>query len=326
MRAILFRLLKGVFVPAICIAAFGTAGAQDRYPHRPIQLIIGIPAGGPTDVQTRALALAVSKELGQPVVVVNKPGVAGTLGPSQMAASSAPDGYTLSVLLSTLMTLPHTNPQSMRFDPRTDFTWIAKITNYSFAVMVRADSPYKSMQQLLDHARANPGKVAYGHSGVGGATHSSVEKLSKAAGVRFNDIPYAGGTPIYQALMGGFIEFAATAGFGPFLQDSRFRLLAVMTETRLPTRPDIPTLKELKLEGTPDVWWGIGGPKRMDPSIVATLTAAFQKAARDPGFLRTLEMDDQTVNWANGPELNAMITRLYAQEELNARELGLKKQ
>jgi tripartite-type tricarboxylate transporter receptor subunit TctC len=293
-------------------AATMTAALAADFPTKPITLIVGFAAGGQTDVQARAVANAASKELGQPIVVVNRPGMAATLGPAQMAETAAPDGYTLAVLPATLTRIPHVN--KVKFDPRKDFTLLLKVTSFNFGLVVKADSPFKSIHQLIDYARANPGKLSYGTSGVGGSPHIAVERLSKATGVEFNMVPFSGATPIFQNIMGGHVDFSAEAGFGPFVDDGRFRVLALFSDKRLPNRPQWTTLREEKIDVVAESWWGLGGPKGMDPKVAKVLHDAFKKALNDPEVNRILEKNDQIVTYLNPKDFQAEIEREYANE------------
>ncbi len=293
-------------------AATATAALAADFPSKPITLIVGFAAGGQTDVQARAIAHAAGKELGQPIVVVNRPGMASTLGPAQMAETAAPDGYTLAVLAQPLTRIPHVN--KVKFDPRKDFTPLLKVTSFNFGLVVKADSPFKTIHQLIDYARANPGKLSYGTSGVGGTPHIAVERLAKAEGVEFNMIPFPGATPIFQNIMGGHVDFSAEAGFGPFVDDGRFRLLGLFSEKRLPKRPQWTTLTEEKIDMVAESWWGLGGPKGMDTKVAKVLHDAFKKALSDPELNRILDQNNQTVTYLSSADFQAAIEREYADE------------
>ncbi len=182
-------LLKlGLILPATLGLWRGAQAAT--FPARPITLIVPFPAGGATDTQMRALAVAVSKELGQTVVIANRPGAGGTLGPAAMAQTAAPDGYTISVVVGTLFRYPFL--QQVNYDPVKDFTYIACMTAYSYGIVVRQDAPWKTLDELIAHARANPEKISYGGTGAGGSGRIAIERLSRLTGARFNFIPYKG--------------------------------------------------------------------------------------------------------------------------------------
>lgn len=322
MRFQKFQGAAGRFCAAMLVSAGAmTAALAADFPTKPITLIVGFAAGGQTDVQARAIANAAAKELGQPIVVINRPGMASTLGPAQMAETAAPDGYTLAVLAQPMTRIPHVN--KVKFDPRKDFTLLLKVTSFNFGVVVRADSPFKSIHQLIDYARANPGKLSYGTSGVGGGPHIAVERLAKATGVEFNMIPFPGATPIFQNIMGGHVDFSAEAGFGPFVDDGRFRVLALFSEKRLPKRPQWTTLKEEKIDVVSESWWGLGGPKGMDPKVAKVLHDAFKKALNDPEFNRILDQNNQTVTYLHPTDFQTTVEREYADEARFMKEFKL---
>jgi len=162
------------------------------YPGRPITMIVPFTAGGPTDTQIRALSHAAARVLGQPIVVENRPGVSGTLGPSTMARTAARDGYTLAMITPALFRLPHLQPVS--YDAMNDFTYIVGLTSYVQGVSVAADSPWKTMAHLIDYARANPGKVSVASVGTGSLGQITVARLSRAAGIKLNFVPFKGGS------------------------------------------------------------------------------------------------------------------------------------
>lgn len=295
---------------------------QQSYPSKPITLIVGFPAGGATDIQARALASAAAKELGQPIIILNRPGLSATLGPSFMAESAAPDGYTIAVMPATLFRLPHL--QKVSFDPLKDFTYISNITNYTFGITVPQDSPWKTLQDLLDHAKANPGKLSYGTTGVGGTAHVSMERLAKAAGVKFNFVPFKGAAEVYPAVLGGHINFSPEAGFGSYVDSGKLRLLGTFSEARLKKRDNVPTMKELGYDIVARSTWGIGGPKGMNPKVVQALDNAFHKAMDDPEFKRILLQQDQPASYLNSKDFTAYAAEQTAEEKRFMSELGIK--
>ena len=161
------------------------AQAQD-FPTKPVTFIVPWPAGGSTDLAVRALADATQKHLGQPIVIDNKPGAAGTLGPAQMAANAKPDGYTIAQIPITVFRLPFMT--KVTFDPNKDFTYIAGLTAYTFGVVVKSDSQWKTFKDLVAYAKANPGKVKYGSPGTGTSLHIGMEQIAKQSGGTYNHI------------------------------------------------------------------------------------------------------------------------------------------
>ena len=175
-----------VAIAAATAAVPGSASAQ-TFPAKPIRLICPWPAGGSTDAVMRALAESAGKVLGGSVVIENKPGASGMLGPNELVRA-APDGYTLSQLTIGVARLPHM--QKMQFDPLKDFTYIACLTGYTFGIVVRADSPIKSIKDLVNFAKANPEKFSYGSTGAGTTPHLAIEEFASRAGIKLTHIPY----------------------------------------------------------------------------------------------------------------------------------------
>src|SRR5574343_1279189 len=173
------------------------------FPARPIKLICPWPAGGSSDMVMRALAESASKVLGQQVIIENKPGASGMLGPNELV-KAAPDGYTLSQTTIGVARLPHM--QKMQFDPLRDFTYIACLTGYTFGIVVKADSPFKTVKDLVDYAKANPGKFSYGSTGNGTTPHLAVEEFASKAGIQLTHVPFKGSADGLQALLGGHIN------------------------------------------------------------------------------------------------------------------------
>jgi tripartite-type tricarboxylate transporter receptor subunit TctC len=311
-------------VLALGLAAFAACGgaSAQAFPTKPITMIVGFAAGGQTDVQARALANAAARELGQPVIIVNRPGMAATLGPAGMAESAAPDGYTVAVLPATLYRIPHM--QTVKYDALKDFTYLINVTAFNFGLVVKADAPWKTVQELVAYAKANPGKVSYGTSGIGGTPHLSIARLAKAAGVSFNMVPFSGGAMVFQNILGGHVDLAAEGGFGSQVDSGKMRVLGLFSDARLPKRPNWPTMKEQGFDVVSQSSWGIGGPKGMDPAIAKTLHDAFRKALTDPEFNRILTLQDQSVTYLNSKDYSAFAAQQLAEEKRYIKEFGIK--
>lgn len=288
-----FRLL---FAGAL-LAAASQVFAQ-AFPQRSITLICPWPPGGSTDTHLRRFAGVASKYLGQTVVIENKPGAGGMLGPGTMAKTAAPDGYTLSQLPVGAFRIPHM--QKVDWDPLKDFTYIIGITGYTFGVVVKADSPFKSFKDLLDYAKVNPGKLSYGSTGTGTSPHLLMEEAAMKAGVTLLHVPFKGNADSTQALLGGHVMAQSDAtGWGRHVDAGAFRLLVTFGEKR--TKWNAPTAKELGLDIVSYSPYGIVGPKGMDPKIVKVLHDALRKALDDPEHLKILEQLDQ-VYWYRSSE------------------------
>ena len=311
-----------VAVAAVSVASVlpGLASAQ-AYPSRPVKLICPWPAGGSTDAVMRALAESVGKALGGSVVVENKPGASGMLGPNELA-KAAPDGYTLSQLTIGVARLPHM--QKMQFDPLKDFTYIACLTGYTFGIVVRSDSPIKSIKELVDYAKANPEKFSYGSTGAGTTPHLAIEEFAAKAGIKLTHIPYKGSADGVQAVLGGHVmAHSDSTGWAPQVEAGNLRLLATYGSKRTRRWPNVPTLQELGYETVSDSPFGIGGPKGMDAALTKRLHDAFKKTLEDPAVLATLEKYDQSVIYMNTADYTRFIAEQFVKERAVIERLGL---
>jgi tripartite-type tricarboxylate transporter receptor subunit TctC len=287
--------------------------AQDKYPNRPITLIAPWPTGGSSDAVMRAFAESAGRALGGTVIIENKPGVGGTLGATAML-NAKPDGYTLTQLPLGIYRLPHM--QKMPFDPVKDLTHIVCLTGYTFGLAATMDAPYKTLKEMVAYARANPGKVAYGHTGTGTTPHLAIEEFAAKAGIELTDIPFKGSAEIMQSILGGHIQLmSGTTEFAPHVKAGKLRLLATLGRERNKAFPDVPTVKESGWDTVSESPFGIGGPKNMDPAIVKILHDAFKKTLEDPKVLETLDKFYQPVIYMNTADYTAYAARTFAAEK-----------
>jgi tripartite-type tricarboxylate transporter receptor subunit TctC len=271
-----------------------------QYPTRPITLIIPWQPGGVPDTEYRVLADIVSKDLGQPVIVENKPGGVGTLGVSSMAANAKPDGYTISYIGSGVFRAPFL--QKMPYDPKKDFTYIGGVGQYLFGVVVRANSPIKSWGDFVAYAKDNPNKLTYTTFGVNSVLHLAMEQIAATHGVKLKHIPSRGNNENNAALLGGHVMASADgSAWAPLVDSGDFRLLVTWGEKRTKRWPDVPTLKEVGINFSETAPFGLVGPAGMDPAIVEKIYAAFRKAMRDPRHLALLDKFDMET-FELGPE------------------------
>jgi len=264
-------------VAAVAFAAAGTASAEP-FPSKPVHILVPYPPGGGVDVLTRTLADVVSKQWGQSIVVENRPGAGGVIA-SQAVATSPPDGYNLIMVASGHATNPFLYPK-LPYDTFTDFSPISLLASSPNILLVRADSPFKSVGDVIAAAKARPGSLSYGHAGNGTSTHLAGELLKNLTGIDLNAIPYKGGAPAINDLLGGQIPMSFNNGPESVgqLQAGTVRALAVTTASRAPFLPDVPSMSE----GVPgygtEVWWGLLGPGGMPPDLVAKLSHDFVAA------------------------------------------------
>jgi tripartite-type tricarboxylate transporter receptor subunit TctC len=311
---------------AVLFAGPITASAQSpSFPNKPVTLVIPFPPGGATDVQFRALAAAASKELGQQVVVMNKAGVGGTLGPVTMARTSPPDGYTVAVLPGTIYRLPHLM-SSADWDPVRDFTYIIGLTSYSFAVTVAEDARWKTLKDLLAEAKAKPEQLSYGTVGTGSTGHIAMSRLLKAADVKMNFVPFKGAAEQQMALLGGHLDVVGDAGWGAQTRAGKMRVLAVMDGQRAKNYPDVPTLKELGYDVVALSTLGIAGPKGMDPAVVKILHDGFRRASKDPAFLKVLDLENQPELYLDSAAYARAAAEQFENDRRFIKELGIPKQ
>jgi tripartite-type tricarboxylate transporter receptor subunit TctC len=314
------RFVQAALASSAAVALPSWAQATG-FPNRPIRLICPWPAGGSTDAVMRALAESASKALGGQIVVENKAGASGMLGPNELI-SAKPDGYTLSQLTIGVVRLPHM--QKMQFDPLKDFTYIALLTGYTFGLVVRADSPIKSVKDLVDYAKANPDKFTYGSTGNGTTPHLAVEEFASRAGIKLQHIPFKGNADGMQALLGGHVMSHSDAtGWGPHVDAGTVRLLATYGAKRTKRWPNVPTLQELGYDTLADSPFGIGGPKGMDPAVTQRLHDAFKKTLEDPAVLATFDKYDQSVIYMNTEDYTKFMRETYAKEKVIIEKLGL---
>jgi tripartite-type tricarboxylate transporter receptor subunit TctC len=315
------RHLGRALALAALLAGSASAFAQ-AFPTRPITLIVPFPAGGSTDRHLRLLAELAGKQLGQNVIVENRPGGGGTTGPGNMALNAKPDGYTIAQFPMGMMRVPHM--QRTMWNPITDFSFIIGISGYTFGLTVRADSPHKSFKEYIEAARKQPGKIDYGSTGIGSSPHLHMEELAENAKVSLNHVPFKGNADLTQALLGGHVMAQSDAsGWDKYVDGGQMRLLVSFGETRTKRWPNVPTAKELGYNVVSTSPYGLAGPKGMDPAVVKTLHDAFKKAMDDPKHLELLAQLSQDL-WYQSSDAYAQWVRVtYVKEKRFIEKLGL---
>ena len=256
------------------------------FPTRPITLVCPWPPGGGGDLQLRTLAKAVGASLGQNMIVENRPGATGTIGAGSIVHAK-PDGYTLAQSHNAVLRQPYVTATS--WDAARDFTYIIGVSDNPFGLVVKADSPWRTFQEFIDHARQHPGTLTIAVPGKGSPGHQMADQIAAVRGIQWTTVPYKGTADSLQALIGGHVSAAAeSTGWVPYVDSGRARLLAVFSERRMKRYPNAPTLKELGVNAADHSPWGIVGPAGMDPAVVKTLHDAFRKAMEEPAFAAVL--------------------------------------
>jgi tripartite-type tricarboxylate transporter receptor subunit TctC len=304
------RILAAILaIPALFV---GPVAAQETYPARPVQIVVPFPPGGIADVVARALAPSLERNLKQPMVIVNKAGAAGGVG-MQFAATSKPDGYTLLLGLVSISTIPEVDklfgrPQSYTRD---QFVGIARITADPPILVVRSESPWKTVSELVEDARKRPGQIIYSSSGPYGASHVPMEMLMEAAGVKLRHLPTTGGAPAMTAVLGGHAEMwgSPPALAFPHMRAGKLRVLAGWGEKRLAALPEVPTLKELGYSVEYYLWAGLFAPKAVPAGIIKIVGDAVRQAVHDPEFKAAMTKVETPIAYLEGDIFKAWWDR-----------------
>jgi len=293
-----------------------------QYPTKPITCIVSFEAGGPTDISARIICDPASKILGQPIVVTNKAGGTGSVALASLKKEK-PDGYTICTIAGGVFISQHM--RELPFDLTRDFTPIIQYGDYSLPVLVRAESPWKTFKELVDFAKANPGKIRYGTSGTGSIYHLAMEHLALQEGIKWIHIPFKGCHPANMALLGGHIEvMVCPADFKPFVQSGQLRLLSTFGQTRSPSFPDVPTWKELGYNISVIHMAAFVGPKGLPKSVVEKLHGAFKQAMDDPEFKRVMKDLEMPIYYRNSEDLAKQFKELTSFYGQLVKQIGLK--
>jgi len=297
-------------------------GAATDYPNKPITLTFGNAAGVIADVLLRTLTDTAAKSLGQPIIVVNKPGAATALALAQ-TKSDKPDGYSLGYITGSSVLNPHV--QKTPYDAVKDFTPIIKYGQYMMGLVVRADAPWKTMEEFIAYAKANPGKIKYAHTGAGTVNHIVIESLGREAGVKWVPVSFRGGNEALPALLGSHVDAASTgADWAPYVASGEMRLLATYGSSRYKSYPNIPTFVDLGYKSWVGSFASIVGPKGIPDPIVEKLHGALREAMNNPEFVRVAKNAQIEVAHSDPAGLAKDIRALDEQFAHYVKELGLK--
>lgn len=285
------RVNRFAAMAAVAMVGLITTPTYAQYPDKPIRLIVTFVPGGGADMLGRYIGQAVGEELGQTVIVENRPGAGGMIG-IDAGRAAAPDGYTLTLISSSYTVNP--SLYTMRFDPLEGITPIVQVSQGPLLVVTNPKLPVNSIAELIEHAKQNPGKLNYASSGQGSVIHLANELFNRNAGVQMTHIPYKGGGNAQNDLMAGVIDvyFAATASALPHVQAGKMKALAVTTPERITALPDIPTIAESGMPGyEATLWYGLIGPEGMPPDVVEKINVAVNKALLTPRAKEKLHID-----------------------------------
>jgi tripartite-type tricarboxylate transporter receptor subunit TctC len=317
----LVRRLALLLIAVVCGDAFAQA-----YPSRPVKIVVGFTAGSATDVVARVAADYLSKSLGQPFVVENKPGAGGSLGTAQVK-DAAPDGYTLVAAGSGPFGVNPGVYEHLPYDPVRDFEPIGNIVLTPQAFVVSGQSPYKSMRELVAAAKAHPGEISYASLGNGSTSHLTMEAFQKTAGIKLNHIPFKGSSDAQTQIIGGQVVTMSDTVPGVLTQvkAGRLRALAVAIPQRSPYLPDVPTVGEVGYPGFESVGWiGLAAPAKTPSAILDKLNGEIRNMLKDPAVKAKLDQLAFTPVGDSRAEFGRFIASEVAKWKKIAKDSGAK--
>jgi tripartite-type tricarboxylate transporter receptor subunit TctC len=318
----------GLALAVLLSLSTGLSANAQNYPDRAIRIVVGFPPGGGVDTTARVVGMAMSQDLGQPMVVENKPGAAGTIGAADVARST-PDGYTLLVtpgghsIFGAIF-------QSLPFDTVKSFDWISNIVTVPFLVVVPSNSEFKSLADIIAKAKSTPNTVTFGSAGQGTTHHLGVELLGIRTNTKFVHVPYRGDAPLINAVLAGEVQFAiATPTL--VLQNMKtgaLRVLAVTTHSRSPELPEVPTVEESLRIPDYDVgtWFALAGPAGMPPPVVTKLNATIRKALASPDVKSRLAGIGGEISPTTPDQMRDRVARELATWTVTVHEAHIEKQ
>jgi len=295
-----------IFLVSLALGLWPLAAtAQDAYPTRPVTMVVAFPPGGVAELTGRPTAIAMEKALKQRVIIENRPGAAGMVG-NAYVANAKPDGYTLLMALSSISVIPEAERLQGHKPPYelNQFAPIALVSADPVVLVVREDAPWKTVQEFVADAKKRPNKITYSSSGIYGALHMPFVMFESATGTSLWHVPYNGGGPAVQALLGSQVD--VTVG-GPAvmiaqIKGKKLRPLANFGDKRLASLPDVPTLKEVGIDAEYFIWCGLMAPAGTPPAIQQKLRDAVRQAVHDPDFTTAMAKVETPVNYLDAPE------------------------
>jgi tripartite-type tricarboxylate transporter receptor subunit TctC len=310
---------------AACCALFaghGAAQTSDKWPARPIQLVVPFAPGGSNDVFARPLASKLSEMLGQPVVVENRAGAGSVIG-ANMVAKSKPDGHTLLFVSSSLATSAAV--QNPPYDPYKDFSAVARVATAPFVILTRHGFPAKTVAELVQYAKANPGTINYGSAGLGDIAQLATELLSMTVGAKMTAINYKGIAPAQLDLVAGRIDLIITTVASiRGTPAAKLPMLAVTTAERVPELPNIPTVRESGIDYAVDIWWGVFAPSGLPEDIRTRLNEAVTKIIVQPEFSGFLKNGGAATAPSTPQELQSILSKDITRWRTTAEKAGIR--
>lgn len=313
------RMLLAVFA----LFALNAAAQEPPFPQRgPLEITVLFPAGSSADVTARMLAAGMEKNLGQRVLVVNRPGAGGAIGYKHVA-SQKPDGYSLVWNSNSISTTFHSG--QLGFDYRT-FDAVARALSESVVVAVRTDAPWRTLKDLVADAKAKPKTISVGHSGVGSHTHISLAALAGAAGVEVNEVPFAA-AQVVPSVLGGHVNAVVQfpAALAAPMKQGQIRLLVALTQNRDPAWPEVPTARELGFDVALDAWRGIAVPRGTPRQVISALEGSIRSTVTSPEFVKAAENVGVRPAFLPADEFSALVAKEDSELSRLMQTIGLKK-
>jgi tripartite-type tricarboxylate transporter receptor subunit TctC len=312
-----------VLCAAVAVASSALAQPAEKFPSRQVTIVVGFAPGGAGDISARWIADYLRERWKVPVIVENKPGAGATIAAAQTARAK-PDGYTVALATTSPFTVaPHF--QSVSYDPAKDFTYLFQFLVSAQPMFVKSESQFKTMQELMAWAKANPGKLFWSTAATNGGTHISTQAAFKSAGVEATYVPYKGGADALNALLGGQIQALVAAEFPPYAAAGTVRLLAESGPDKIPQYPQVPTYKELGFPVSVPIFYGIAGPAGMPPDVIREWERAASDMVKTPAFIELVNKLKGTPSYRGHDDFQASVTGVYKQMGLLVPELGMKK-
>ena len=324
-RVVSTALVFGLAASALCQAQPAATGAVQAWPSKPIRMLVGFPAGGPTDVVARIVSEKASQQMGQQVVVDNRPGAAGNIA-VEILTRAAGDGHTLLYSSNAIAVSPGLYSK-LPYDPLKDITPVTEIGAGCLIFIVHPSLPIKSAAEFITYAKARPGQMNFASSGTGTSTHLAPVMFSQRVGITTQHIPYKGTAPSLVDMIGGRVQFmmGAVLTAVPHVREGRLRALAVTGKKRIASLPDLRTLDEGELPGfVVTTWQGLFAPANVPPATLARVNAEFVKAIKSPELRPKIEQQDMEPTAPGHVEFNAMYRAELARWSKVAKDAGLK--
>jgi tripartite-type tricarboxylate transporter receptor subunit TctC len=321
-RTLLALLAGATFIAVAPLQAFGQAASD--YPNKPIELVVPFGAGGGTDVLARVTAEAAKKHSSQPITVINRPGASGSIGLTEVV-NARPDGYKIAMITVEMAIIPHMG--IAKFSPESDFTPLVRLNADPIVLAVSAESPWKTIEEMIDAAKKSKEPLRFGNAGTGGVSHLAAVALQQKSGTTFTHAPFQGNAPAVVALLGGHIDAvtASPSEVFSFVQTGKLRALAVLADQRLGGAfAQVPTMKERNIDLSVGTWRGLAAPKGLPADVLARLSAIAIRTANEPAVKEAMEKQNLGYSVADGEAFRKQIASDSALYKQLIEQMGLR--